>query len=149
MYSPWAAPTLWPLPAATQFRHTACRPAQPGPRRGDREPRSHGGLDRAVAELAAAASSSAPTPATDYNEGDFHGHIAATRLTLTTRTPDAALAACWHHVPTDRMGRLAQGALRTNFPVPVPSPLPSYTDLNPSQQQLLHALADLQHAWGT
>lgn len=23
MYSPWAVPTLWPLPAATQFRHTA------------------------------------------------------------------------------------------------------------------------------
>jgi hypothetical protein len=44
-------------------------------------------LDRAVAELAAAAVNPAPTLVTDYNEGDFHGHIEATLHTLGTGTP--------------------------------------------------------------
>ncbi|MFJ5837540.1 hypothetical protein ACIQGO_12355 [Streptomyces shenzhenensis] len=52
-------------------------------------------LDRAIAELAAAAVAPAPVPATDYNQGDFHGHIANTLLALpTSPTLRAAIAAC-------------------------------------------------------
>lgn len=39
-------------------------------------------LDRAVAELTAAAAAPAPVPATDYNLGDFHGHTADVLLAL-------------------------------------------------------------------
>jgi hypothetical protein len=49
-------------------------------------------LDRAVAELTTAADNPAPTPGTDYNEGDFHGHIERTLYSLPTGAPQTALA---------------------------------------------------------
>ncbi|MFH8469181.1 hypothetical protein [Streptomyces sp. NPDC017991] len=44
-------------------------------------------LDRAVAELTAAAAGPAPASATDYNEGDFHGHIERTLRALRSDAP--------------------------------------------------------------
>ncbi|GGN88066.1 hypothetical protein GCM10011579_081510 [Streptomyces albiflavescens] len=53
-------------------------------------------LDRAVAELAAAAAAPAPVPATDYNQGDFHGHTADMLLALP---PSPRLARRSRRVP--------------------------------------------------
>ncbi|MFL1897926.1 hypothetical protein ACJWDR_02385 [Streptomyces tauricus] len=44
-------------------------------------------VDRAVAELTAAAAGPAPASCTDYNSGDFHGHIERTLRTLASGTP--------------------------------------------------------------
>ncbi|MGW0567521.1 HEAT repeat domain-containing protein [Streptomyces tauricus] len=44
-------------------------------------------VDRAVAELTAAAAGPAPASCTDYNSGDFHGHIERTLRTLVSGTP--------------------------------------------------------------
>ncbi|MFJ6574074.1 HEAT repeat domain-containing protein [Streptomyces sp. NPDC091292] len=104
-------------------------------------------LDRATAELAVAAVNPAPTPATDYNEGDFHGHIETTLRTLATGVPQAALAACLPRIERDRNGRRTRAALDRLFPAPLQSPLPCYADLPAAQAQLVHALANLEHPW--
>ncbi|MCX4580785.1 hypothetical protein OHB41_48300 [Streptomyces sp. NBC_01571] len=60
-------------------------------------------LDRAVAELAAAAAAPAPVPATDYSQGDFHGHTADVLLALPpSPTSRAAVAACLPSVSTSQ-----------------------------------------------
>ncbi|BCL33231.1 hypothetical protein ACFFS2_30265 [Streptomyces aurantiacus] len=110
-------------------------------------PLDAGLLDRAVAELTAAAANPAPTPATDYNAGDFHGHIEATLHTLGTGVPRAALAACLPRIERDRDGRRTEAALVELFPAPLQSPRPCYADLPATQQQLVHALANLEHPW--
>ncbi|BFO18145.1 hypothetical protein SHKM778_45330 [Streptomyces sp. KM77-8] len=104
-------------------------------------------LDRAVAELAAAAANPAPTPSTDYNEGDFHGHIETTLRTLGTDVPQAALAACLPRIERDRNGCRTRAALDKLFPAPQQSPLPCYADLHTAQQQLVQALAHLEYPW--
>ncbi|WP_405453795.1 HEAT repeat domain-containing protein [Streptomyces achromogenes] len=68
-------------------------------------------LDRAVAELTTAADNAAPTGVTDYNEGDFHGHIERTLRSLPTGAPQAALAACLPRVERDRDGHRTRTAL--------------------------------------
>ncbi|MDQ0847603.1 hypothetical protein [Streptomyces sp. V1I6] len=105
-------------------------------------------LDRAVAELAAAAAAPAPVPATDYNLGDFHGHTADVLLALPpSPTSRAAVAACLPSVSTSQRAFMAKVVLPDLFPGPMPNPRPPYTSLLRSQQQLLHALADLSEGW--
>ncbi|CAL9329840.1 hypothetical protein [Streptomyces sp. enrichment culture] len=103
-------------------------------------------LDRAVAELTTAADSPAPTPVTDYNEGDFHGHIERTLRSLPTGAPQAALASCLPRIERDRDGR-TRTALNELIPAPLPRPLPDYTDLPTPQRQLLGALAEQHYPW--
>ncbi|MEU2440214.1 HEAT repeat domain-containing protein [Streptomyces rubradiris] len=104
-------------------------------------------LDRAVAELTTAAGNPAPTPATDYNEGDFHGHIERTLRSLPTGAPQTALAACLPRIERDRDGHRTRAALDKLFPTPLPDPLPDYADLPARQRQLLRALAEHHHPW--
>ncbi|CAL9324409.1 HEAT repeat domain-containing protein [Streptomyces sp. SudanB182_2057] len=115
-----------------------------GDREGTVEPRL---LDRAVAELTTAADNPAPTPVTDYNEGDFHGHIERTLHSLPTGAPQTALAACLPRIERDRDGRRTRTALNELFPAPLPHPLPDYADLPVRQRQLLSALAEQHHPW--
>ncbi|MFF4864180.1 hypothetical protein ACFY3J_21055 [Streptomyces sp. NPDC001231] len=105
-------------------------------------------LDRAIAELAAAGAAPTPVPATDYNQGDFHGHTADTLLALPPSPASrAAVAACLPSIdPSDR-AFLANAVLPDLFPSPLPEPRPPYERLPRPQQQLLHALADLGEGW--
>jgi hypothetical protein len=105
-------------------------------------------LDRAVAELAAAAAAPAPVPATDYNLGDFHGHTADILLALPpSPTSRAAVAACLPSVSPWQRAFKAKAVLPDLFPGPLPDPRPVYASLTRPQQQLLYALADLGEGW--
>ncbi|MFF3469227.1 HEAT repeat domain-containing protein [Streptomyces sp. NPDC002619] len=105
-------------------------------------------LARAVAELAVAAAAPAPVPATDYNQGDFHGHIADTLLALPpSPTSRAAVAACLPSINPSQRAFKAKAVLPDLFPSPLPDPRPPYASLPRPQQQLLHAFADLSEGW--
>ncbi|MFF4548365.1 hypothetical protein ACFY1J_29740 [Streptomyces sp. NPDC001406] len=105
-------------------------------------------LDRAVAELAAAAAAPAPVPATDYNQGDFHGHTADILLALPpSPTSRAAVAACLPSANPWQRAFKAKAVLPDLFPVPLPDSRPPYASLPRPQQQLLYALADLGDGW--
>ncbi|MCL3999161.1 HEAT repeat domain-containing protein, partial [Streptomyces lavenduligriseus] len=104
-------------------------------------------LDRAVAELTTAADNPAPTRVTDYNEGDFHGHIERTLRSLPTGAPQAALDACLPRIERDRDGHRTRTALNELFPAPLSRPLPDYADLPVPQRELLRALAEHHHPW--
>ncbi|MEU8949327.1 HEAT repeat domain-containing protein [Streptomyces sp. NPDC048489] len=105
-------------------------------------------LDRAVTELAAAASAPAPVPATDYSEGDLHSHTADVLLALpSSPTSRAAVAACLPSVSTHLRASRAKAVLPDLFPNPLPDPRPQYADLAQPQQQVLYALADLDEGW--
>lgn len=105
-------------------------------------------LGRAVAELAAAAAAPAPVPATDYNQGDFHGHTADTLLALpSSPTSRAAVAACLPSINPSGRAFVAKAVLPDLFPGPLPDPRPLYASLSRPQQQLLRALADLGEGW--
>ncbi|MER5205082.1 hypothetical protein [Streptomyces sp. NPDC002825] len=101
-------------------------------------------LDHAVAELSAAAVAPAPVPATDFGQGDFHGHTAETLLALPAPVPSAAVVACLPHIAPHSRRYVARRVLPGLFPTPLPDPLPPYADLSRPQQQLLHAIADLE-----
>ncbi|WP_326816540.1 hypothetical protein OIE61_04925 [Streptomyces sp. NBC_01762] len=102
----------------------------------------------AVAELAVAAAAPAPVPATDYNQGDFHGHIADTLLALPpSPTSRAAVAACLPSINPSQRAFKAKAVLPDLFPSPLPDPRPPYASLPRPQQQLLHAFADLSEGW--
>ncbi|MEU7054091.1 hypothetical protein [Streptomyces eurythermus] len=104
-------------------------------------------LDRAVAELTTVADSPAPTCVTDYNEGDFHGHIERSLHSLPTGAPQAALAACLPRIERDRDGHRTRTALNELFRTPLPDPLPDYASLPVWQRQLLRALAEQHYPW--
>lgn len=105
-------------------------------------------LDRAVAELAAAAAAPAPIPATDYSLGDFHGHTADVLIALPpSPAARAAAATCLPSVGTPHRAFTAKAVLPDLFPGPLPEPRPPYASLPRPQQQLLYALADLSEGW--
>ncbi|MFJ2302279.1 hypothetical protein [Streptomyces sp. NPDC087787] len=80
-------------------------------------------LNRAIAELAAAAAAPAPVPATDYNQGDFHGHTADTLLALPpSPTSRAAVAACLPSIDPSHRAFMAKEVLPDLFPSPLPAP---------------------------
>ncbi|MFJ1709756.1 hypothetical protein [Kitasatospora sp. NPDC088346] len=67
--------------------------------------------------------------------------------TLGTDVPQAALTACLPRIARDPNGRRTRAALDGLFPISQQSPPPSYVDLSAAQQQLVQALADLEHPW--
>ncbi|MFB7368912.1 hypothetical protein ACFC0D_03585 [Streptomyces sp. NPDC056222] len=107
-------------------------------------------LDGAVAELARAASTPAPVPATDFGQGDFHGYTAKTLLALPAPVPSSVVVACLPRIEPHNRTYVARTVLPEVFPVPLPEPLPPYADLSGPQQQLLRTVADLEEGhWNT
>lgn len=83
----------------------------------------------------------APVPATDYNQGDFHGHIADTLLALPpSPTSRAAVAACLPSINPSQRAFKAKAVLPDLFPSPCPTrgprtracPAPSSSSCTPS-----------------
>lgn len=107
-------------------------------------------LDRAVAELSAAASAPAPVPATDFGQGDFHGHTAENLLALPAPVPSTAVVTCLPYIAPHNRIYIARTILPDLFPAPLPGPRPPYADLSRPQQQFLHVVADLEEGdWNT
>ncbi|GGR41442.1 HEAT repeat domain-containing protein [Streptomyces roseolus] len=116
----------------------------------DEAPADPGLVDRAVAELAAAARHSFER-VTDYCEGDLHAHIERTLQALPPG-PDPAvvretLDACLPRVVWDHYGFRTRRAIEELFPTPQPHPAPRYADLTTAQRQLLGDLAGHRHDW--
>ncbi|MFD6245601.1 hypothetical protein [Streptomyces roseolus] len=116
----------------------------------DEAPVGPGLVDRAVAELAAAARHPFDR-VTDYCEGDLHAHIERTLHDLPPGPDPAAvretLDACLPRIVWDHYGFRTRSAIEKLFPAPQPHPAPRYADLTTAQQQLLSDLAGHRHDW--
>ncbi|MGW7408543.1 hypothetical protein ACWGI9_33475 [Streptomyces sp. NPDC054833] len=90
-----------------------------------------------MAELTAAAAAPAPVPATDYNQGDFHGHTADILLALPpSPTSRAAVADGLPSVNPWQRAFQAKAVLPDLFPGPLPDPRPVYAGLPRPQQHI-------------
>ncbi|WP_424571269.1 hypothetical protein [Streptomyces sp. CH-036] len=116
----------------------------------DKAPVGPGLIGRAVTALTAAARSPFDR-ATDYCEGDLHGHIQRTLRSLPPGSSPAsvreALEACLPRIVRDSSGSRTRRAIQVLFPAPLPHPAPRYADLTAAQQQLLGDLSGHRRAW--